>query len=82
MRASPAAGRARRQAFQPGGSCVLVRRGWLQLQAARDALEGKLQESTQFQQLRKLMQAKSAEVVELRKKLAKYEPQSIPSADD
>mmetsp|Transcript_25456 Transcript_25456/g.69131 ORF Transcript_25456/g.69131 Transcript_25456/m.69131 type:complete len:324 (-) Transcript_25456:2458-3429(-) len=53
-----------------------------QLQAARDSMEGKLQESVQFQQLRKLMQAKTVEVKELRAKLNKYEPQDIPSADE
>ena len=39
-------------------------------------------ESKQFQQLKKMMQLKSEQVVDLRKRLSRYEPQSIPSADD
>ncbi|KAL6755414.1 hypothetical protein V8C86DRAFT_3137777 [Haematococcus lacustris] len=54
----------------------------VQLHQAQSTLEGKLQESTQFQQMKKMMQAKSQEVVELRKRLLKYEPQSVPSADN
>ncbi|KAJ9511962.1 hypothetical protein QJQ45_004452 [Haematococcus lacustris] len=54
----------------------------VQLHQAQSTLEGKLQESTQFQQMKKMMQAKSQEVVDLRKRLLKYEPQSVPSADN
>mmetsp|Transcript_19308 Transcript_19308/g.33336 ORF Transcript_19308/g.33336 Transcript_19308/m.33336 type:complete len:327 (-) Transcript_19308:235-1215(-) len=45
-------------------------------------LEGKLQDAPQVKQLRQLMQAKSNEVVDLRRRLIKYEPQSVPSADN
>ncbi|KAF5835455.1 hypothetical protein DUNSADRAFT_7344 [Dunaliella salina] len=53
-----------------------------QLKTVKDSMEGKLQESVQFQQLRKLMQAKTVEVKELRAKLNKYEEVNIPSADE
>uniref|UniRef100_A0A7S0WQH0 Leucine zipper transcription factor-like protein 1 n=1 Tax=Chlamydomonas leiostraca TaxID=1034604 RepID=A0A7S0WQH0_9CHLO len=52
-----------------------------ELRHAHDILDGKLQEAPQFQQMRKMMQAKSQEVVDLRRRLARYEPQSVPSAD-
>jgi hypothetical protein len=43
--------------------------------ALQQLLDGKLQDSKQWQQLRQLMQTKSLEVVSLRQQLAKYEPQ-------
>ncbi|PNH07479.1 Leucine zipper transcription factor-like protein 1 [Tetrabaena socialis] len=52
-----------------------------ELRAASEALNGKLQESKQFLQMKQMMQSKSTEVTALRKKLEKYEPQSVPSAD-
>lgn len=52
-----------------------------QLRAHKDALDGKLSDLPQFQQMRRLMQAKSQEVVDLRKRLARYEPDACPSAD-
>lgn len=52
------------------------------MRASRDDLEGKLMESKQFQQLKKMMQQKSEQVVDLRKRLSRYEPQSVPSADE
>nr|BCL66171.1 hypothetical protein [Volvox reticuliferus] len=52
-----------------------------ELRAAGEALNGKLQESKQFLQMKQMMQAKSQEVAMLRKRLEKYEPQNVPSAD-
>ncbi|EFJ49393.1 hypothetical protein VOLCADRAFT_89775 [Volvox carteri f. nagariensis] len=52
-----------------------------ELRAATDAIHGKLQESKPFLQMKQLMQAKSQEAAALRKKLEKYEPQNVPSAD-
>nr|BCL66121.1 hypothetical protein [Volvox africanus] len=52
-----------------------------ELRAAGEALNGKLQESKQFLQMKQMMQAKSQEAATLRKRLEKYEPQSVPSAD-
>ncbi len=53
-----------------------------QVRQLKDVLDGKLQDAPQVKQLRQLMQAKSNEVVDLRKRLAKYEPQAVPSADN
>lgn len=53
----------------------------LQLAAAKEGLDGKLTDCKQYQQMKGMMQAKSAEVVALRKRLAAYEPQDVPSAD-
>lgn len=53
-----------------------------EIRQLKDVLDGKLQDAPQVKQLRQMMQTKSTEVVELRKRLAKYEPQSIPSADN
>jgi len=53
-----------------------------EMRGTRDTLDGRLMESKQFQQMKKMMQQKSNEVVELRKRLGRYEPQHIPSADD
>ena len=39
------------------------------------------QESKQFLQLKQMMQAKSQEVVALRKRLERYEPHNVPTAD-
>nr|BCL66246.1 hypothetical protein [Volvox reticuliferus] len=52
-----------------------------ELRAAGEALNGKLQESKQFLQMKQMMQAKSQEAAVLRKRLEKYEPQNVPSAD-
>ncbi|KAG2492610.1 hypothetical protein HYH03_009026 [Edaphochlamys debaryana] len=52
-----------------------------ELRAANDALNGKLQDSKQFQQMKAMMQAKAQEVAQLRKRLERYEPQNVPSAD-
>mmetsp|Transcript_8024 Transcript_8024/g.15585 ORF Transcript_8024/g.15585 Transcript_8024/m.15585 type:complete len:326 (-) Transcript_8024:543-1520(-) len=52
-----------------------------ELRDARGALDGKLDGSPQFQQLKQLMQAKNAELVALKRKLNKYEPQDIPNAE-
>lgn len=52
-----------------------------ELRAAEEGLSGKLTECRQFQQMKKLMKEKSNEVVALRKRLGKYEPQSIPDAE-
>ncbi|KXZ48479.1 hypothetical protein GPECTOR_27g649 [Gonium pectorale] len=52
-----------------------------ELRAAQEALGGKLQESKQFVQMKQMMQSKAQEVAALRKKLDKYEPQAVPSAD-
>ncbi|GLC50648.1 hypothetical protein PLESTB_000403000 [Pleodorina starrii] len=51
------------------------------LRAAGEALNGKLQESKQFLQMKQMMQTKSQEAAALRKRLEKYEPQNVPSAD-
>ncbi len=40
-----------------------------------------VQETKQFVQLKQMMQAKSQEVVALRKRLERYEPQNVPTAD-
>lgn len=52
-----------------------------QIRAAEQALTGKVQASKQWQQMKQLMQQKSQEVVELRKKLATYEPEDVASED-
>ncbi len=52
-----------------------------QVKESEEALNGKLQESKQFLQMKQMMQTKSQEVVTLRKKLEKYEPQNVPSSD-
>lgn len=49
---------------------------------AEDALGAKVNDSKQFVQMKKMMQAKSQEVATLRRRLAKYEPQDIPHADE
>ncbi len=46
-----------------------------------DDSEAHIMNSKQFQQMKKMMQQKSAEVVDLRKRLHRYEPQSVPNAD-
>lgn len=51
------------------------------LRVAEEGLNGKLQDCKQFLQMKKLMKEKSNEVVTLRKRLGKYEPQSIPDAE-
>jgi len=48
---------------------------------AANAAEGRLSESKQFQQMRKIMQQKSEEVTKLRRRLAKYEPEDVADAD-
>ncbi|MEW5308178.1 MAG: hypothetical protein WDW38_000155 [Sanguina aurantia] len=52
-----------------------------ELAAAKEGLDGKLTDCKQYQQMKSMMQAKSADVVALRKRLAAYEPQDVPSAD-
>ncbi|GFR43112.1 hypothetical protein Agub_g4113 [Astrephomene gubernaculifera] len=52
-----------------------------ELRAASEAAAGKLADSKQFTQMKALMQAKSQEVAALRKRLEKYEPHNVPSAD-
>uniref|UniRef100_A0A7R9Z355 Leucine zipper transcription factor-like protein 1 n=1 Tax=Chlamydomonas euryale TaxID=1486919 RepID=A0A7R9Z355_9CHLO len=42
--------------------------------------EAHIMNSKQFQQMKAIMQQKSNEVVELRQRLSRYEPQSVPSA--
>lgn len=49
---------------------------------AEEALEAKVQGTKQFQTLKAMMMKKSTEVVALRKRLAKYEPQAVQDADD
>lgn len=53
----------------------------MQVKAAEQALAGKVQDSKQWQQMKQMMQQKSREVVELRRRLTKYEPEEISSAD-
>jgi hypothetical protein len=53
----------------------------LQARAAEQALASKLQQTPQWQQMRQLLQEKSQEVMQLRKQLAAYQPQDVPSAD-
>mmetsp|Transcript_38291 Transcript_38291/g.108259 ORF Transcript_38291/g.108259 Transcript_38291/m.108259 type:complete len:329 (-) Transcript_38291:144-1130(-) len=48
---------------------------------AMGAAEGRMSESKQFQQMRKIMQQKSEEVTTLRRRLAKYEPESVADGD-
>ncbi|CAG9460801.1 unnamed protein product [Pedinophyceae sp. YPF-701] len=48
---------------------------------AERSAEARVQDSKQFQQLKQLMQKKSQEVIELRKRLQKYEPDIVPTAD-
>ena len=50
--------------------------------AAAAAAGERLQVSKQFQLLQLMMRAKSAEVVSLRRRLAKYEPDTVASADE
>jgi predicted ATP-dependent serine protease len=52
-----------------------------QAKAVQAALDGRLQDCKQWQQMKKMMQAKGQEVVALRQRLAKYEPQEVPSAE-
>lgn len=52
-----------------------------QVQVLEEQLGAKLLGSSQFQQMRRLMQEKAREVLALRQQLAKYEPPDIPSAD-
>ena len=53
----------------------------MQAKAIQAALDGRLQDSKQWQQMKKMMQAKGQEVVALRQRLAKYEPQEVASAE-
>lgn len=53
-----------------------------EIKQADAALAGKIQDSKQWVQMRKLMQVKSQDVVLLRKKLSKYEPQDVPEDGD
>ncbi|MEW5305844.1 MAG: hypothetical protein WDW36_008359 [Sanguina aurantia] len=69
---------ARAQAAKAGAQ---AERSEGQLAAAKEGLDGKLTDCKQYQQMKGMMQAKSAEVVALRKRLAAYEPQDVPSAD-
>lgn len=48
---------------------------------ARAEAEGKVKESNQFKLMKEMMSKKSQECTELRKKLKKYEPDSVPSAE-
>eukprot|EP00899_Mesostigma_viride_P021568 jgi/Mesvir1/29412/Mv22998-RA.1 len=54
----------------------------LEVDAANKVVDAKLQESKPFLTMKKMMQTKSNQLVELRKRLAKYEPDDTPSADD
>ena len=58
-----------------------VCRSCLQAQHAEQQLAQKLNDTKQFQQMRRLMQHKSQEVTRLRKQLAAYEPQLVTDAD-
>ena len=54
------------------------------LSAARKEAAGRLQESSQFQQMKKMMMQKTKELQAARKKLSKYEPENesdVKSAD-
>ncbi|KAG1663693.1 hypothetical protein FOA52_013261 [Chlamydomonas sp. UWO 241] len=51
-----------------------------ELQSMMSNSEAHIMNSKQFQQMKAIMQQKSGEVVELRKRLAQYEPVTVPSA--
>jgi leucine zipper transcription factor-like protein 1 len=51
-----------------------------EMQSMMSNSEAHIMNSKQFQQMKAIMQTKSSEVVELRKRLVKYEPQNVPSA--
>jgi hypothetical protein len=53
----------------------------VQVRELKDTLSGRLQDSKQWQQMKRLMQAKGQEAVALRQRLAKYEPQEVASGD-
>lgn len=53
----------------------------LELEKAEQQVNEKLNDSKQFQQMKKMMQAKSQQVVQLRKRLACYEPPDADAGD-
>eukprot|EP01025_Chloroclados_australasicus_P002435 TRINITY_DN105566_c0_g1_i1.p2 TRINITY_DN105566_c0_g1~~TRINITY_DN105566_c0_g1_i1.p2 ORF type:complete len:105 (+),score=20.18 TRINITY_DN105566_c0_g1_i1:43-357(+) len=54
----------------------------LELQKSQETAVAKLNEQKQFQQMKKLMQQKSQEVVKLKKRLGEYENAGIPKVED
>jgi len=53
----------------------------LEASNATQEMSGALSQSKQVQQMKAMMQKKSKEVVDLRKRLAKYEPDDVPDGD-
>jgi hypothetical protein len=52
------------------------------LEEAKEENAKRISDTTQFQQMRKLMQSQSAKIRDLRKRLQKYEPDSVKEDDD
>ncbi len=52
------------------------------LEEAKEENAKRISDTTQFQQMRKLMQSQSAKIRDLRKRLQKYEPDAVKEDDD
>jgi hypothetical protein len=52
------------------------------LEEAKEENTKRVAETTQFQQMRKIMQSQSAKIRDLRKRLQKYEPDAVKEDDD
>ncbi len=52
------------------------------LEEAKEENSKRVAETSQFQQMRKMMQAQSSKIRELRKRLQKYEPDACKEEDD
>lgn len=52
------------------------------LEEAKEENAKRISDTTQFQQMRKLMQSQSVKIRDLRKRLQKYEPDSVKEDDD
>jgi predicted nuclease with TOPRIM domain len=53
-----------------------------QLEEAKEENAKRISETTQFQQMRKLMQSQSSKIRDLRKRLQKYEPDACKEDED
>ena len=59
-----------------------LRAAGIAITSARGEASGRVQDSKQFAQLKKILEKKNNELRELREKLAKYEPDSTRMVDD
>jgi predicted transcriptional regulator len=53
-----------------------------QLEEAREENNKRVSDTAQFQQMKKMMQTQSSKIRELRRRLERYEPDSIKEDDD